>query len=130
VQDKLSVLRECSRVLKPGGRMAGYLIHTPGGLGAAGLARAAELGPAAVGATPLPDLAAEVGLTLVTREDVTELYRATCAGIHSARALHEDSLRAEEGDEVYEEGQQRKAEMLEAIREGLLVRSLVVLAKP
>ena len=109
--------------------MAGYLIHTPSGLGAAGLARAAELGPAAVGTTPLTDLAAKVGFSLVARQDVTALYHVTCEGIHSARALHEDSLRAEEGDEAYEDGQQRKAEMLKAIREGLLVRSLVVLAK-
>jgi len=110
--------------------MAGYLIHTPEGLGAAGQARAAELGPAAVGTTPLSDLAATVGLSLVTRQDVTELYHATCEGIYSARTLHEAPLRAEEGDEAYEDGQERKAGMLEAIREGLLVRSLVVLGKP
>jgi hypothetical protein len=41
----------------------------------------------------------------------------------------EDALRAEEGDERYEEEQQDKRGMLQGIDEGLLRRSLIVAVK-
>ena len=89
------MLRECRRVLKPGSRSAGYVIHTPRGLTEAGERRATELGPSDVAAPLAPD------------------------------ALTAD-LRAEEGDDLYEEERTAKTAMLAGIDEGVLCRSLIV----
>ncbi len=125
------MLRECHRVLKPGGRIAGYTIHTPDGLSRGDKQRAAELGPSEVGAAaPLEDLARSAGLSVMLQEDVTAGFRATCDAIIQARTQLEDALCVEEGHEVYEEEQQKKRSMLGGIDEGLLFRSLLVAVKP
>ncbi len=124
------MLRECHRVLKAGGRIAGYVIHTPQGLRREDECRAAELGPSAVAAPALPeDLAESVGFSVMQLEDVTARFRTTCEAIVRARTELEHALRAEEGDEGYEEEQQDKRDMLQGIDEGLLRRSLIVAVK-
>jgi hypothetical protein len=120
-------MRECRRILKPGGRVAGYLIHTPPGLADRAYERASELGPAeAVTPEPLTELVAAAGLNLVALQDVTNDFRQTCRAILDARRDHETALRAEEGDEVFEDGQAQKDAVLAGIDEGLLLRSLLV----
>ena len=106
--------------MKPGGRIAGYVIHTPAGLGAADERRARELGPDHVTAAALPeDLTREAGFSDVVREDVTGQFRATV----------EAMLRAEQGDAEYADGCERGEAKLIGIREGLLLRSLVTAIK-
>ncbi len=111
--------------------MAGYLIHTPAGLSQPQFERAAELGPAEV-ATPQPlsRLVETAGLRITAQIDVTPVFRRTCEAVYEARRDHEAELRREEGDELFEEGQERKVAMAAGIDEGLLVRSLVVAERP
>ena len=124
------MLRECSRVLKPGGRIAGYVIHIPAGVTEAQERRAAELGPSDVTAPASPEaLTRAAGLTIVVTEDVTDAFRATCAVLLAARRDLEDELRANEGDDFYEEERRKKNAMLQGIDEGILRRSLVVAHK-
>jgi SAM-dependent methyltransferase len=124
-------MRECGRVLKPGGRLVGYLIHTPAGLTSRRYERAAELGPAEVVTDePLLHLVEAAGLRLLAQVDVTSVFRQTCEAISEARRAHEAELRDEEGDELFEEGQERKAAMSAGIDEGLLLRSLLVAERP
>ena len=124
------MLRECRRVLTPGGRIAGYVIHTPAGLTAAQERRATQLGPPDVTAPASPDvLSRSAGLTDVVAVDVTEAFRETCAALGAAREELEEELRAEEGDEFYEEERRKKDAMLRGIDEGWLCRSLVVADK-
>ena len=86
------MLRECVRVLKPGGRIAGYVIQVPAGVTEAQERRAAELGPSDVTAPASPEARAQAaGLTIVLTEDVTDAFRATCAALAAALrrgALH------------------------------------------
>ena len=128
--DKLSVLRECNRVLKIGGSVAGYVIHVPVGLTEAQERRAADLGPPDVAASASPEVLAQTaGLGIVLREDVTDAFRSTCAALSAARRDLENELRADEGDDFYEEERRKKSAMLLGIDEGILCRSLVVANK-
>ena len=124
------MLRECDRVLKPAGCIAGYVIHIPTGLTEAQERRAADLGPSDVTASTSPEVLTQAaGLTVVVKEDVTDAFRATCAALVAARRDLEDELRADEGDDFYEEEQRKKNAMLQGIDEGVLCRSLVVANK-
>ena len=124
------MLRECNRVLKSGGCIAGYLIHIPTGLTDAQERRAADLGPSDVTASTSPEVLTQAaGLTVVVKEDVTDAFRATCAALVAARRDLEDELRADEGDDFYEEERRQKNAMLQGIDEGILCRSLVVANK-
>jgi len=117
------VLRECRRVLKSGGRIAGYVIHPPAGLTPAQERRAAELGPSDVTAPASPAALTEsAGLTIVVTEDVTAAFRA-------ARRDLEAELRGDEGDDFYEEALRTQDAMLCGIDERLLCRSLIVASK-
>ncbi len=128
--DKLSVLRECHRVLKPGGRMAGYLIHTPAAPDSAAAARADELGPSNTAGPAAPDeLARQTGFTVLVYQDVTAAFRDTCRAFLDARRALETELRAEEGDAFYDEELAKKETMLTGIDEGLLKRALIVTMK-
>ena len=124
------MLRECSRVLKKGGRIAGYVIHTPTGLSPSDGIRAAVLGPSDIGSlVPIEELTYSAGLNVIAHTDVTDVFRATCKAFLEAREELEDELRAEGGDEIYEEEQEKKLSMLTGIDEGLLLRSLIVSKK-
>ena len=118
-------------MLQPGGRIAGYVIHTPDGLSSGDKQRASELGPSDVAAAAPPeDLVRSAGFAVIRQEDVTAGFRTTCHAILRARSELEDALRVEEGPELYEVEQQKKRSMLEGVDEGLLLRSLIVAAKP
>ena len=124
------MLRECDRVLKPEGRIAGYVIHVPSGMTEAQERRATELGPSEVVApSSFEALTQAAGLTLLLTEDVTEAFRSTCAALAAARRNLENELRIDEGDDFYEEERRKKDAMLQGIDEGILRRSLVVASK-
>ena len=124
------MLRECHRVVKEGGCLAGFVIHTPAGLSAAAERRASELGPDAVVAAALPeDLTLEAGFLNVVRTDVTHQFKATVEAMLRAARRWEAELRSEQGEEEYVAGCERGKAMLIGIREGLLLRSLVTAIK-
>ena len=124
------MLRECHRVARPGGRIAGYVIHTPAGLGAADQRRARELGPDHVPGAALPeDLTREAGFSHVVRQDVTDQFRATVEAMLRAARRWAPELRAEQGAEEFAAGCERGEAKLVGIREGLLLRSLVTAIK-
>jgi len=125
------VLRECERVLRPNGRMSGYVIHVAPGLSTEELALATELGPSEVTAvgTPPSGHAERAGFDVVRQEDVTSDFRETCAAILQARAMHEATLREEEGDEWFDEERSKKSALMEGIDRGFLRRSFIVVRK-
>ena len=114
-------------MLKSGGRLAGYVIHTPSDLTPDDRQRAAALGPSDVLADAPPgDLAGTAGLSVVVYEDVTDEFHATCDALVSARLRLETQLRSTEGHDVYEEEREKREAMQAGIREGLLHRCVLV----
>ncbi len=121
------MLRACYEVLRPGGRIAGYVIYAPPGLSEAQRIRASELGPSEVLAeSPIGNLHREAGFRVIVDEEVTEDFQTTCEAILRARRDLEEELRGAEGDDVFEEELEKKALTLQGISEGLLRRSLLV----
>lgn len=122
--------RACHDVLAPGGRVAGYVIHTRLGLSRNDTRRAAELGPSEVVGPGLPGEQAEaIGFRVLVEEDVTVDFAATCEAILRARDTLAVELLQEEGPDVFEEERLTKFHMAEGIRDGLLARSLLVVEK-
>ena len=109
------MLRECRRVLKPGGTVVGFSIHTPPSLNPAQEEQATELG--------LIDQAGFSGLEVM---DVTARFRRTCSAWLAAMKELEPQLRRELGDEDFEDELDQKEGMLIGIDEGLLLRSLII----
>ncbi len=64
-----------------------------------------------------------------TEEDVTDGFRATSEALLGARTELESELRAEEEDDGFEENRTNRIKMQTGISEGLLLRSLIVVAK-
>ncbi len=124
------MLRECHRVLKPDGVLAGYIIHTPPGLTPAQEQEALDLGPSAVGAEASPgEMATAAGFREVAVRDVTDTFLATLDRVISARLSYEARLRELDGDQVFEEEQGESEGRRRGVLSGLLKRSLVVARK-
>jgi len=131
VPDKLSVLRECWRVLKPGGRIAGHVIHAAPGLSSRAYRRAVELGPSEVGDRQDPVTLHEAArFSEVDNVDVTDTFLSTCSSFIQVRERYEDELRLAEGDDEYKEQQEKKRGLVEGITTGVLRRSLLGGIKP
>jgi hypothetical protein len=111
--------------------MAAYVIRTGPDLSASDAALAGELGPSMVGSTePVEDLMASAGFDDVQARDVTDALARSCETILAFREVMEAELRAEEGDAAFEEERATKEGMLEAVRRGLLRRTLIVGRSP
>ena len=105
--------------MKPGARIAGFVIHTPDNLTAAARRRVEELMPMEVLADgPPAQLATEAGFSVLGCDDVTEQFRVTCDSILRSREKFEAELRDVDGDEVFEDDQRRKEAVLTGIDEG------------
>ena len=119
------MLRECHRVLKPGGTVVGFSIHTPPSLTPVQEERATELGPSLVCGCESPqELIGEAGFSGLEVIDVTARFRRTCSAWLAAMKELGPQLRRELGDEDFEDELDQKESMLTGIDEGLLRRSL------
>lgn len=118
-------------MLKPGGRIAGPVIHAAPGLSPREYRRAVELGPSEVGDRLDPagqhEKARFRDIELV---DVTDTLLRTCSSLIRVRGRHEDELRRAEGDDEFEEQQASSKDLVRGITAGVLRRSLVVGRKP
>jgi hypothetical protein len=120
------VLRECRYVLKPGGRIAGYVIHVAPGLSRRCYERAVDLGPSEVAAREDPARLHELtGFAEVRQVDTTDQWLATTSSFIRLRDHHEKGLRLAEGDDAFEEEQAKKRGLVEGMTVEILRRCLV-----
>ncbi len=118
-------------MLVPGGRLAFYTIFVAPGLSEAAERRARAAGPRAV-ATRRDHLSllASAGFADLAEIDLTEAYRETARRWFVESERRADALRGVEGEELFEERQAERLELLAAAQDGLLHRSLFTAERP
>jgi hypothetical protein len=121
------VLRACRRVLRRNGKTAFHVISVPPGLSRGEQIRAVEIGPvhARVDGS-YADLLIAAGFGGVEEFDITDQFRETIATWHFASAAAADELEQVYGVEEFRQSQLHHLRRLEAIDDGMLIRSLFV----
>ena len=131
LRPKLTVLRECLRLLRPGGRTAFYVIHLAEGLGPARRRRASRDGPTFVSsARPYTDMLAAVGFTEIWATDCTGTYATVASAWVEQRDKYRSELSASLGEGGFEERQADGRAKVRAIEDGILRRSLLTARRP
>jgi ubiquinone/menaquinone biosynthesis C-methylase UbiE len=131
VRPKLTVLRECARLLIAGGRMAFFTIHPTEGLGPRDKRRAARYGPVAVSVSrPHRELLASAGFVEVTETDCTDEFMTTTQAWADQWELHLKDMESLWGPEVVRQRQLDRKRQLRATKDGVLRRSLFTARRP
>ena len=127
---KLSVLRACRRVLKPGGRIAFYTIYVSPDLSAADYGRIMKFWPSAsAGSRSLSEML-EAGFIGVRDTDVTKQYQKTSRAWVEGRRRRYDKLAQAMGEETLKGKIEEGKAILASIKDGLLRRSLLTARRP
>jgi ubiquinone/menaquinone biosynthesis C-methylase UbiE len=126
VRPKLTLIRECARVLRPGGRMAFLSIHPAADLTPSERRRAARDGPVHVAlSNPHRVLLARAGFLNAAEYDLTEEFIAVSENWIDQWDLHRADMEALWGRDAYEERQRERRAQLRSTQLGFLRRSLV-----
>jgi cyclopropane fatty-acyl-phospholipid synthase-like methyltransferase len=128
---KLSVLRACRQLLRPGGRLAFTTIYVPPGLDRPHQRDACRAGPAHVAAQrPYPELVAQAGFVDTVEVDLTGEYGRTQGEWLNAAEQRAGELRAVMSDAAFAQAQSDRRRTRDAIAAGLLRRSLFLASRP
>jgi ubiquinone/menaquinone biosynthesis C-methylase UbiE len=125
LREKLSVLRECRRVLSAGGKMVFTVISIGPDLSPADYARAAACGPPYIETTlPYPAMLRQAGWEITKHTDLSAEYGDSVRRLLREEETHADELRALLGGTEYSERLARRRRNLGAIEAGLLQREM------
>jgi ubiquinone/menaquinone biosynthesis C-methylase UbiE len=126
---KETVLSECRRVSRLGGRMSCSLIYVPPGLKPDDHARAVEAAPDFVeAAAEYPALFAASRWSILERRDLTEAFtRSATEKLHAAEDLRTDLERVLGGEEL-ERRRARMSRRIEVLERGHLRRALFIIS--
>jgi cyclopropane fatty-acyl-phospholipid synthase-like methyltransferase len=128
---KVSVLRACRRLLRPGGRLAFTTIHAVPGLNSHQRRHAHRAGPVNVATrADYPTLIARAGFTDIVQIDVTRDYAATQRAWYEANERRAAAMRRLTSDAEFAQAQADRRLTTDAIAAGLLRRSLFTAIRP
>ena len=128
---KISVLRACRRVLKPGGRIAYCTIYVAPDLSAADYRRIMKFWPSAsAGRRSLSEMLEAAGFIGVRDTDVTKQYQKTSRAWVEGRRRRYDKLAQAMGEETRKGKIEEGKAILASIKDGLLRRSLLTARRP
>jgi ubiquinone/menaquinone biosynthesis C-methylase UbiE len=126
VRPKLTLIRECARVLRLGGRMAFLSIHPAADLTPSHRRRASRDGPIHVALSrPHHELLARAGFQNTAEYDLTEEFAVVSQNWIDQWDLHRADMEALWGQDAYGERQRERRAQLRATQLGILRRSLV-----
>ncbi len=125
------MLRECQRVLKPGGRLAFYVIHFQPGISPSAKTELMEALPGMIDSpAPYQQMVEQAGFEQIEASDVTTQYRLTAETWLREAADLEPGLRAAFGDDVFEDRHHTRKVSMKAIESGDLGRTLFTAQAP
>jgi hypothetical protein len=125
------VLRACRQILVPGGRTTFFTIFVSPGLSRRDHRRAVRLGPRAVASNRgQSELVAAAGFVQVDDIDFTEQFLETARRWLRFSLELEPELRASVGNDAFDDQIADRTDMVAAIEQGLLKRSLLVAVAP
>ena len=131
VRPKLTALRECARVLVPGGRMSFITIHPADGLGPADRRRAARSGPVAVSISrPHRELLASAGFVDITETDCSDEFMTTTQAWADQWDLYGKEMESLWGRDTFRQRQRDRQAQLRATKDGILRRSIFTARLP
>ncbi len=125
LEPKLAVLRECRRVLRPGGTMVFTVIFIAPELSPGDHALAAASGPPVIeAAAGYAEMLHEAGWEITTRAELTAEYRSSLSRLIDLEQAHEAELRELRGDGGYLEKLGRRQRALAGVEQGLIRREM------
>ena len=123
LEDKLSVLRECRRVINADGQMCFTVIRLADDLKGTSMDRAVQAGPEFIHSEAhYPSMLQSAGWQITQQDDITGAFLASTERMIAAEEKHSESLRALRGDEANETAQLNLRSRLQAVADRLILR--------
>ena len=123
LEDKLTVLRECRRVINADGRMCFTVIRLADGLKGTSMDRALQAGPEFIRSEArFPSMLQSAGWQIIQQDDITGAFLASTERMIAAEEKQSESLRALRGDEANETVQENLRSRLQAVTDRLILR--------
>ena len=123
LEDKLTVLQECRRVINADGRMCFTVIRLADGLEGTAMERALQSGPEFIHSeTHYPSMLKSAGWQIIQQDDITGAFCASIERMIAAEEKQSESLRALRGNEAHETAQANWRYKLQAVADGLILR--------
>jgi SAM-dependent methyltransferase len=127
LEAKLSVLKECRRVIRPEGKMVFTVLSVVPDLPPAEHGRAIERGPSFVDTdTAYPELLRRAGWEMLDNFDLTDVYRQTVRAVLAEEQANSDGLRDLFGEDAWSERLGRRRRSFEGVEKGLIRRDMYV----
>jgi cyclopropane fatty-acyl-phospholipid synthase-like methyltransferase len=131
LRPKITALRECLRVLRPGGVTAFFVIHLSPGVTHSQRRRAIRDGPTFVTSShSYPEMLEAAGFTDIRETDYTASYGDTARAWGEQRERFEKELTDAIGGAAFEERQADGRAKVRAIEDGILHRALLTARRP
>ena len=125
LEDKLTVLRECRRVINADGRMCFTVISLADGLKGISMDLAVEAGPEFIRSEAhFPSMLQPAGWQILQQDDITGAILASTERMIAAEEKQSESLRALRGDEANDTVQANLRSRLQAVADRLILREL------
>jgi ubiquinone/menaquinone biosynthesis C-methylase UbiE len=123
LEDKLTVLQECRRVITADGRMCFTVIRLADGLKGTSMDRAVQAGPEFIRSEAhFPSMLQSAGWQIIRQDDITGAFLASTERMIAAEEKQSESLRALRGDESNETVQENLRSRLHAVADRLILR--------